>query len=57
MNTRIRLLVSPGDLTREIGIRLVGFHYLDILLRRTSLSRVGDLADGLVLKQVWALRL
>jgi hypothetical protein len=52
---------SPGDLTLlsgpKIGVRLVGLLYLGIMLRRFSLSRVGDLADGIVLKQIWALRL
>jgi hypothetical protein len=46
---------SPGDLTLlsgpEIGVRL-GHHASPF-----SLSRVGDLADGIVLKQIWALRL
>ena len=48
--------VNPA-LGAKTGIRLVGFLLSGHHASPFSLSRVDGLANGLVLKQVWALRL
>jgi hypothetical protein len=52
---------SPGDLTLLSGRKLAfdssGLFISGLHASPFSLSRVGGLADGIVLKQIWALRL